>query len=449
MSRSMLRVLLALVLVGGAAGPARLMAQAPPPRGGGAAGSTIAAREPAASAASAGDSAFLRGIARADSIVGDAVAREQVPGAVLVIARAGKVLLDRAYGWAELYDYHRQRLVNPRPMHPGTVFDLASVTKVMATTYAVMLLVDRGQVAVDSPVWRYLPEFRGARFDSITVRHLLTHTAGLAQWYPLYYHAHDRAATYRFIQRLPLKWGVGEGRHYSDLGFMLLGYMVERVGGKRLDAFLRDELYRPLGLDATGYLPKARGLKDFAATEHGNEYERHMVYGPNFGYGYDGDPKSWDGWRSYTLVGEVDDGNAWYANGGVAGHAGLFSSAAELQVLLQLLLDRGEYAGRRYLKAATIDTFMTRDRFGQHLGWMAPRAAPEGSFAHGGFTGTYVLGVPAYGLSVVLLTNRQNLGASAAGYFPNTGPLEQAVTRALLEGVAADQGRDAAAHTTP
>jgi CubicO group peptidase (beta-lactamase class C family) len=148
-------------------------------------------------------------------------------------------------------------------------------------------------------------------------------------------------------------------------------------------------------------------------------------------YSYHGDPKSWDGWRQYTLVGEVDDGNAWYANGGVAGHAGLFSTASELNVLLQLLLDRGEHRGRRYLEAATIDTFLTVDRFGQYVGWMAPREAPEGSFSHNGFTGTYVLGAPACALSLVLLTNRQNLGANPDGYSSNVGPLQQAVTSAL------------------
>ena len=431
MSRFMRRATLVLLLAGGLASP--LASQTPPPQGGGAV-AVQAART--GGRVPAGDSALLQAVGRADSLVEDAVSREQIPGAVLLVARKGEILIEKAYGWAGLYGYDRQRLASPRPMDANTVFDLASVTKVMATTYAVMLLVDRGQVAVDEPLYRYLPEFRGPRLDSITVRHLLTHTAGLAQWYPLYYHARDRAGTYAFIRRLPLKWGVGEGRHYSDLGFMLLGYMVERVGGMSLDAFVSEELYQPLDLTATGYLPKTRGLQDFAATEHGNEYERHMVYGPDFGYGYDGDPKSWDGWRQYTLVGEVDDGNAWYANGGVAGHAGLFSTAADLNALLQLLLDQGEHAGRRYLKAATIDTFMTVDRFGEHLGWGAPRNAPEGSFSHGGFTGTYVLGVPAYGLSVVLLTNRQNVGANAAGYFPNLGPLQQAVTSALLEGAA-------------
>ena len=133
------------------------------------------------------------------------------------------------------------RLASPRAMRTSTMFDLASVTKVMATTFAVMMLVDRGQIELDAPVYRYLPDFRGVHLDSITVRHLLQHSAGLVQWQPLYYHASNSAQTYDVIRDMPLQWGVGEGRHYSDLGFMLLGYIVERVSGQRARRLSRAE----------------------------------------------------------------------------------------------------------------------------------------------------------------------------------------------------------------
>src|SRR5690606_5041344 len=152
------------------------------------------------------------------------------------------------------------------------VFDLASVTKVMATTYALMLLVDRGLVDVEAPAHRYLPELRGTPLEPITVRHLLTHSAGLMQWQPLYYHASTPAQAYDVIRTLPLQWPIGAERHYSDLGFMLLGYLVERVSGRPLDAFLEQELYGPLGLEATTFRPTERALTDFAATSHGNPY---------------------------------------------------------------------------------------------------------------------------------------------------------------------------------
>jgi CubicO group peptidase (beta-lactamase class C family) len=152
-----------------------------------------------------------------------------------------------------------------------------------------------------------------------------------------------------------------------------------------------------------------------------------MVHDATFGYRYDGDPDAWAGWRRYTLSGEVNDGNAFHAFGGAAGHAGLFATAADLRVLLQLLLDRGEYGGRRYLSAEVVETFLTPASDGQALGWQVPGNLPAGSFAHPGFTGTWVLGVPAEGLAVVLLTNRQNLGVDERGYYPDLGELQRAV----------------------
>lgn len=390
---------------------------------------------------------LARGIAQADSIVAEAVAQERVPGAVLLVAQNGRVLHERAYGYAQLYELREgrvERLAEPRPLHTGTLFDLASVTKVMATTFAVMLLVDRGALDLDAPVGRYLPELRDSPHTAITVRHLLTHSSGLYRWQPIYYHAHDAAEALAHIDRLPLEFEIGAGRQYSDLGFMLLGLIVERVSGRRLDAFVREELYEPLGLRATVFNPREHGFTDFAATSHGNPYERQMVHDTAFGYRYDGDPLAWDGWRAYTLVGEVNDGNAYYAFGGVAGHAGLFSTAAELRVLLDLLLQRGEYGGKRHLRPETVDAFLTRDRYGHGLGWMMPPELPEGSFAHTGFTGTYVAGVPRYGLAVVLLTNRQNLGRDSRGQYPDVNGLRAAVMRALVAGAAADAAADAA-----
>ena len=231
---------------------------------------------------------------------------------------------------------------------------------------------------------------------------------------------------------MPLGWGVGEARHYSDLGFMLLGYIVERVGGERLDRFLDHNLYGPLRLKSTAFVPRMHGFREFAATEQGNVYERHMVYDSTFGYRYLGDPTAWNGWRQRVLIGEVDDGNSYYANGGIAGHAGLFSTAGDLRVLLELLLNHGSYAGRQYIRPSTVAAFLTLDKYQNYLGWQAPAYLPAGSFAHTGFTGTYVAGVPHYGLAIVLLTNRQNMGTDARGYFPDVGPLQQAVARAIV-----------------
>jgi hypothetical protein len=163
-----------------------------------------------------------------------------------------------------------------------------------------------------------------------------------------------------------------------------------------------------------------------------------MVYDSTFGYRYNGDPASWNKWRTHVLDGEVDDGNSFYANGGVAGHAGLFSTASELEVLLDILDNRGIHAGKRYVSESTISRFMTVDKYGNYLGWQVAPGMPYGSFMHTGFTGTYVMGIPKYGVSVVLLTNRQNLGTDAKGFFPDVDPLRKAVSKAIAEGAERD-----------
>jgi CubicO group peptidase (beta-lactamase class C family) len=381
------------------------------------------------------DPLLVKGIAVADSAI-EASVGKLIPGGVFLVSQDGHVVHERAFGYAQLNDYDMHRLASPRAMRTSTLFDLASVTKVMATTFAVMMLVDRGQVELDAPVYRYLPDFRGAHLDSITVRQLLQHSAGLVQWQPLYYHASSSRQTYDVIRDMPLQWGVGEGRHYSDLSFMLLGYIVEHVSGERLDAFLDQNLYLPLGLRSTAFNPKSHGFTEFAATEQGNVYEKHMVYDPTFGYLYKGDPTAWNGWRQYVLNGEVDDGNSFYANGGVAGHAGLFATAHDVGVLLDMLVAGGKSGGRQYIRPSVVEEFFTRDNYQNFLGWQAPVGFPTGSFSHTGFTGTYVVGIPKYRLSIVLLTNRQNMGTNPEGYFPDVGPLQQAVTRAVVNGAA-------------
>jgi CubicO group peptidase (beta-lactamase class C family) len=405
----------------------------------------------------------------ADAMVREWVDTERVPGAVLLVSRDGRVVFEQAYGWAQLNEYQDgqygasaagearpaaiRRLRDPQPMTTDTVFDLASVTKVMATTFAVMLLVDAGELDLDATVTSYLPDFRdgeepaataqrGAGKQNITLRHLLTHRAGLYQWKPIYYRADNAELAYEYIRDLPLAWPVGSGRHYSDLGFMLLERVVERVAGEPLDAFLHQRLYEPLGLSTTSFRPDTLAAtpalpgttlptQTFAATSHGNPYEHRMVHDPDFGYRIEGDADAWNGWRRYTLSGEVNDGNAFHAFNGTAGHAGLFSTAGDLQVLLQLLLNRGEYGGRRYISANVVDEFLAPTGDGQALGWQVPDYLPEGSFNHTGFTGTYVAGIPAENVAIVLLTNRQNLGVNDRGQYPDIGELQRSVARAV------------------
>ncbi|HSH46814.1 MAG TPA: serine hydrolase [Longimicrobiales bacterium] len=410
------------------------------------AGAGVGGRDGAASGGATGPAASVvrpagtcvaeRDLALADSAVAAAVGEGVVPGAVLLVSCGGEAVHQRAFGFARLREASAGgsvvTLAEPIPMTVDHAFDLASVTKVMATTFAMMVLVDRGAVDLEAPVGRYLPEFRGGGKDSVRVRDLLTHRAGLYQWRPTYFYGASPGEAYAYIRALPLAFAVGE-HHYSDLGFMLLGYLVERVTGSPLDEFVAAEVYGPLGLEHTAFLPRDAGLGPFAATSHGNPFERRMVEDDAFGYQVDEDPGTFSGWRTRTLAGEVNDGNAFYTHGGVAGHAGLFSTAADLNVLLALLLGEGEYRGQRLIRAVTVRRFLQPGADEQGLGWRVSGDAKGdvASFWHTGFTGTYVYARPDRRLAVVLLTNRQNLGVDERGYYPDVGPLRRAVVSAL------------------
>lgn len=374
-----------------------------------------------------------------DELIQQEIEADNIPGAVIQVKQGDSILHRSAYGYAQKYSYHLQPLDNPEPMTLDHLFDLASLTKVTATTFGIMLLVDEGKLDLDNPIHRYLPEFREGEKSKITIRHLLSHSAGLAQWVPTYYHASNPEERYQYIADLPLEWSVGEDRHYSDLGFMLLGDIIERVSGQLLDKFLQDELYQPLNMQYTVFNPLKEGFEQIAATSHGNPFEKKMVYDDDFGYQVDVDPKSWDEWREYTLQGEVNDGNAWYASGGVAGHAGLFSTVDDLQVLMDLLLNKGHFDGEQIIAESVIDTFLTKNRYENSLGWamdkdfISAEGSPEGTFGHTGFTGTNIVVVPQDSLSIILLTNRQNVGVGEDGYYSDLKPIRQAIFDEVMD----------------
>ncbi|MGZ3952898.1 MAG: serine hydrolase, partial [Flavisolibacter sp.] len=150
------------------------------------------------------------------------------------------------------------------------------------------------------------------------------------------------------------------------------------------------------------------------------------------------DPNQWNGWRTYTLKGEVNDGNAWYALRGVSGHAGLFSTVDDLQKLVDMLVNRGRVGGKPFISEKTIKLFLAQDAFKNGLGWMMDpgesfmKGAPVGSFGHTGFTGTSIAVVPSLKLSVILLINRQNMGLLPSGYYYNPNPLRKAIFEAVL-----------------
>jgi CubicO group peptidase (beta-lactamase class C family) len=375
-----------------------------------------------------------------DSILQNAVSTKLIPGAVIEIKKDNQVICKKAFGFAERNDDQNEPLAHPVPMTTTVLFDLASLTKVVGTTTAIMLLADRGLIQVDDAVGKYIPAFNAGDKKNITIRHLLTHTAGLITWYPLFYRANNKQEAYRLIDELPLAFPVGKERHYSDLGFILVGEIIEKVSGLPLERFDQKNVFIPLGMEHTTYNPVAAGFKQFAATSHGNPYETRMVHDSSLGFVFkEINPDQWNGWRTYTLRGEVNDGNAWYAMKGVSGHAGLFSTVDDLQKLVDMLMNRGRAGGKQFISEKTIQLFLTQDDFKNGLGWMMDpgdsfmKGAPAGSFGHTGFTGTSIAVVPSQRLSVILLINRQNMGLLPTGSYYNPNPIRKAVFEAVME----------------
>lgn len=378
-------------------------------------------------------------VTKIDSILNSQVVSDNIPGAVVQIKKGGKIIYTHAYGYAQKYDIHRQLLNPPAPMNTATLFDMASLTKVIGTTTSIMLLVDRGLIKVDDPVGKYIKSFDTLPKKAITIRNLLTHTAGLYEWYPLFYFSSDKETTYKVIAGLPLKYPVGMQRRYSDLGFILLGEIIEKVSGMSLSQFEQQNIFGPLGMQHTTYNPlQHRRTANIAATSLGNPYETRMVYDSSLGFSVKGlDPKSWNGWRNYVVKGEVNDGNAWYANGGIAGSAGLFSTVDDMQKLVDMLLNKGKAGNTQFISAAVIDSFFVKDRFNNGLGWMMDttdsfiKDGPVGTFGHTGFTGTSIMVIPQYNLSIILLINRQNMGLLKSGDYYNVTPLRRQIFEAV------------------
>ncbi len=375
---------------------------------------------------------------RLDTLVEKGLREKAYAGAVLLVARRGEVIHEKAYGYGRKYSSGHMPMKTPEPMTTDTLFDVASMTKIFATTFGIMLLVDRGEIDLDAPLSRYIPLFDRGKKRDITIRHLLGHRAGLYPWKPVYYHAADREGAASYIASLPLKYPVGAEYHYSDLGFMILGYVIESVSGRPLDRYLSENLYAPLGLKRTSFRPLERGFTGIAATSQGNPFERRMVADDTFGYTCDENADAFRGWRHYILKGEVNDGNAFYAHQGIAGHAGLFSTADDLKILAEVLVGRGAYRGRTVISPETVEAFLTPDEFGNGLGWslrpevIKAQGAPAGSFGHTGFTGCNALVVPDREIIVIFLTNRQHEGLAESGRYPDLGKLRREIAEAVL-----------------
>jgi CubicO group peptidase (beta-lactamase class C family) len=318
------------------------------------------------------------------------------PGAIVLVGTKNDLL----YATAGQLDWSP----SPKP-GPMTLWDMASLTKVVGLTSAMMLLVESGQVDLDAPVSRYITEFQGKWKDAVTVRRLLTHSSGLPAWRPLYKEAESPAAALALAIATPLDTMPGVRMVYSDLGVIIAGDIVARVTGQPLDVFLQARVFGPLGMRQTQYRPDSSLRANIAPTEV-------------------------DPWRQRHLRGEVHDENA-FALGGVSGHAGLFSSGNDLVKLARMYVEDGnvvtyrsglprpdEVVRVRFVSPATIRQFTTvQDSALSHraLGWETPNGTNSAghfmsrrAFGHTGFTGTSIWIDPERGVFVVLLSNRVN-----------------------------------------
>lgn len=330
-------------------------------------------------------------------------------GAVALIQHRGEIVLHKSIGWAV-----REPEAERTEMTLDTIFDLASITKVIATTPAVLQLIAQGKVELDEPISTYIPEFgaEGPKRD-ITIRNLLTHSSGIASWCGIYTQGTGIDA---YVAGLAADQPEAEPNTrvtYSCMGFILLGEMVRRVSGLAINEYAAQHVFAPLGMKDTSYLPSPDLRDRIAATELGNDHE-HPMAGTA--------PVS--GWRDYLLRGEVHDGNAWYGLDGISGNAGAFGTADDLLRYATMWLNGGELDGVRILPEEIVEP-ATREQTGlsspnerRGFGWqMVPhpdtpeeiasgRGLSSRAFGHTGFTGTSMWIDPERELISILLTNR-------------------------------------------
>jgi serine-type D-Ala-D-Ala carboxypeptidase len=373
-----------------------------------------------------------------DEIVEEGLSESLYSGAVVLIGNDEEVLYQKAFGYATLYDEDLFVVDKPDSMTTSHLFDIASLTKIFGTTYGIMALHSDGRINLDDPVSDYIGEFVTGSHSDITIRHLLSHSSGLLQWYPTYYVLSDPEEFIPWVVDQPLIGIPGETRRYSDLGFMVLAEIIERESGESLSGYLNNRLYERLGLSRIGFSPGSAMSDQIVFTSHGNPFEKKMVYDDEFGYQIDIDPELWDEWREYSLRGEVNDGNAFYTFNGMAGHAGFFAKAEDLARLLQLVLNDGNWDDNRLISSETIDEFISVDEFGNGLGWaMDPgflnaEELPPGSVGHTGFTGTNFVLSPNDNLYYIFLTNRQHVGVNEDGNYPNLRDIRSELSKVVF-----------------
>ena len=369
-------------------------------------------------------------LAALDDLILAALADSAASGAALAVIRRGQLVRLRGYGRLD----HDEAAP---PVTPASIFDMASLTKVVGTTTAAVILAQRGTISLDDRVTDHLPWWGAGdpAKSRVTIRHLLVHQGGLPPFRRFFLEMQGREAYEDAIGGLPLDYTPGDSTVYSDIGLMTVAFIIEEVSGRTLDDFLRDEVWGPLGMADTGFAPDP-GLWHRVATTELDE-----------------------GYRGYHVHGVVHDENA-HAIGGVAGHAGLFSSARDLAVFVQLMLDRGVAGPCRadpvsglpchrprfqpvsVFAPGWVDRITRRqsDASTRAIGWdtPSPRSSAGGyfsarSFGHTGYTGTSIWVDPTQELAVILLTNRVNPTRNNSKHVPLRREVHDRVARAITD----------------
>jgi len=334
-----------------------------------------------------------------DTLLISAIENRAFPGAVVALGRGSELIKMDGYGTYTYRSRRRTRADSP--------FDLASLTKVIATTTAAMLLHERGLLDIEAPVADYLEGFDRADKRSITIRHLLTHSSGLSPFRTFYAdNVLTRQAVLDSIYASPLDNAPGDAYSYSDFGMIMMALVIEQITGEDFSAWCQANIFGPLGMADTGFRPTGTPDPDVVPTELDDYFRNRLIQG------------------------EVHDENAWIL-GGVAGHAGLFSTAQDLSRFATMMVRRGQLEGRQFLSPETIELFTTvvdTSFSTRALGWDTRNPYPEPSsagdyfgprsFGHTGFTGTSIWIDPDQQLYVILLTNRVYPSRNNYDYLP-------------------------------
>jgi CubicO group peptidase (beta-lactamase class C family) len=324
-----------------------------------------------------------------EAFIKRAIENSYFPGAVVYVEQKGETVYHEGFGYASMFP-------EMRLMDKDMIFDLASITKIFTTTL-VLKLIDEEKIKLQTKVNEHIPEL-GEVAPEVTIEHLLCHTSGFPAWYPFYTQKED------FFTCLTKMKGVtipDVQVEYSDLNFIILGIIIEKIESATLDHIVIEKLSKPLQMKTIQYRPPTFMKHQIVATELGNQIEKQMVRERNLKF---------ERWRTETIWGEVNDGNSYYYLKGVSGHAGLFANVHDLAKLARIYLQHTNYPGStRYLSSTLINSSYQNHTIelgsGRGLGWHLSDTEREG-FGHTGFTGTSLWIVPDKQLIMILLTNR-------------------------------------------